>query len=98
MERLTNNLERDYNDYEHLEIIKKLTKLEDLEEQVGCPLEVRCQLFNNMIVYNDNGEIFIVNTIYPKSFVAELEYDFKEIEFKYSDYEKTWWLKPDRSE
>lgn len=51
--------------------INKLGKLEDLEEELGCPLEVVFKALEEGIVINENG---YVNTAYDnKEFNAEVD-------------------------
>lgn len=115
MERLTKNLNPIYVLTEEMEKeyitdkIKKLTnklgEYEDLEEQIGCPLEVIIKAQINKKIY--------VNSEYYKDKTCEIEISkdnfFPNFEFKsftddymydyyFKDYKKTWWLKEDRSE
>ena len=81
----------------------KLGKLEELEEQIGCPLEVRCNLDINNKIFDRFGNEYIAKSIGKKDFIA---YDAKKLEkneiyrelFEWKEYKKTWWLKEDRSE
>ena len=86
-----------------MELTNRLGKLEDLEEEIGCPLEVRCNLDLNDIIFDQFGTTYIVRSIGKKDFVA---YDTKKLEnnvfyrqlFLWKEYKVTWWLKEDRSE
>lgn len=86
-----------------IERLNKLGKLEDLEEEFGCPLEVRCKVTTGTYIYDENGNEYEVEFLYSLSFMAT---DGKcddngitiEAEFLWKDYKKTWWLKEDRSE
>ncbi len=75
----------------------ELESYKKLEEELGCPLEIRCKLYNNMDIVTDDG-FMIIKRLYPDCLIAASEYDFKEIKFPYKDYKKTWWLKIDKSE
>ncbi len=79
----------------------KLGKLENLEEQVGCPLEVRIQLNTDTIIYTDWGKMKIITL--SKKFFRAVRLGFcpthdPEFMFAYKDYKDGWWLKADRSE
>ena len=84
-----------------LAVDNKLGKLEDLEEQIGCPLEVREQaLTNGIYIKNIYGDMvnFKVMLVYKNK---ELGYYFRIINdgvVLLKDYKKTWFLKKDRSE
>ena len=76
--------------------IDKLGKLEDLEEQLGCPLEVIFKALKEGIYQSDGGR-----RKYPT-----IEYNGATKKFYFAfgtycnveDYKKTWWLKEDKSE
>ena len=77
--------------------IDKLGKYEDLEEEIGCPLEVRCKLYNIATVYGINGKERVI-ACWKDRFITVLCINNMKIIHKYSDYEETWWLKADMSE
>ena len=87
-------------------VYNKLGKLEDLEDELGCPLEVREKTLNsfycpkfendkklvNYYVYAFSSEELFVRLIYNS-------YDDiynEETTVLLEDYQKTWWLKGDR--
>lgn len=92
----------------------KLGKLEDLEEQIGCPLEVYTKLVYDTPVYDLNGNKGFVQTVKKyevdarirvKRYVVDVIYFSNEKGakdvvrgFPLEHYKKTWWLKADRSE
>ena len=55
--------------FEH-DIIQKLGKLEDLEEQLGCPLEVMFKALDEGIIINEEG---YVNSAYDNKEFNEKE-------------------------
>lgn len=82
------------------EFINKLGRLEDLEEQLGCPLEVVLKALQNGIYYED-----VANCM--KYIVVDLHFSLEGDFVLYFDddecllarnYKKTWWLKKDKSE
>ena len=79
----------------------KLGKLEDLEEQLGCPLEVREKAIKyGIYIKNIYGEMvnFKVMLVYKNE---QMGYYFRFINDGYvllADYKKTWWLKENREE
>ena len=85
------------------EFINKLGMLEDLEEQIGCPLEVRCKVVTDSVIYDENGvEYKVVNT-YMDYFDCENPFDNEMgycdlCAFSWVDYKETWFLKKDKSE
>lgn len=104
MERLTINSN---NGYEiNLDMIDKniedcrtkLGKLEDLEEEIGCPIEVIFRALKDGIYSKDFRE-----DITQRAVLMFWE-DYGWILQTYScdeytkDYKKTWWLKEDKSE
>lgn len=104
---ITNNENRRYGSP-----IDKLGKLEDLEEQLGCPLECMVAVFKAMkqdLIYCDigNGMYNLHNFRLDYVDLADDVY-FTRSEYHYvldddccifvKDYKKTWWLKEDKSE
>ena len=89
------------DDFDQLQnVYNKLGILEDLEEKLGCPLEVVFKAIEDGI-YDKKGEERSVNFDYNK---WEKEYYFNafsyddNIKLYLRDYKRTWWLKKDRSE
>lgn len=93
------------------ELKEELAKYKALEEELGCPLEVRDRaLMQEKIYYEENGKLFevIVMTCgwirYYKTKICTFNciydnpYTTKCLQIKTSDYKKTWWLKKDKSE
>jgi hypothetical protein len=93
------------------QIVNKLGQLEDLEEELGCPLEVVFKLAKQgRFYYEQDKELHLIvvfdielrnNTIYFNE--QWLDYDielgdFGTIELPLSQYGKTFWLKKDKSE
>ena len=92
------NSETDYN------AIQKLGKLEDIEEELGCPLEVVFRALKDGIIYEkENKYVLIPNLIFAQLLNEDvgdyhfINYDLPNLEnnliVKLSDYRKTWWLK-----
>ena len=90
----------------------KLGKLEDLEEQIGCPLEVLFRALKDGIYHNENygktstkeyeSYLSFSKSSIPNDYCIEIHYYFDGIYgtsyYSLKDYKKTWWLKADRSE
>ena len=113
MERLT-EFRKDLNRYEYKQdekgycfiqegqIINKLGKLEDLEEKLGCPLEVYVKIRQSIIekVYiqylGEMERMWIMAPIAKNGFGVVNGFITKSCFWK--DYKKTWWLKEDKSE
>ena len=93
--------ERGYCFIQEGQIVNKLGKLEDLEEELGCPLEVRERAIKyGIYIKNIDGEMvnFKVMLVYKNE---QLGYYFRIVNDGYvllTDYKKTWFLKEDKSE
>lgn len=81
-----------------IRLVQIVGRLEDLEEQIGCPFEVLFRALKDGIYHNEKFEhpILILD-----------EDSFKENSFNLmvvgtivylKEYKKTWWLKEDKSE
>ena len=96
--------------YEYLQAemdcMNKLGELEDIEEEIGCPLDVVFKALKEGIIYKeyDNKTELIPNMLYTELLNEETEscfrfinYDLQNLEnsliVKLKDYGKTWWLK-----
>lgn len=112
MNRLTNNQGFARNVKAREEMYDKLFELENIEESLGCPLEVVFKAMKPMIA--EGGGIYIerdydgyirfgkwsvyslINTENGYGFIPCFE---NESQIRYlKDYKKTWWLKEDKSE
>lgn len=82
-----------------LNMANKLGKLEDIEERLGCPLEVRERAMDNG-VYDSNGKHWNIEHYVPhlKSLHTKGIMTHTEKHFPLKDYKITWWLKKDKSE
>ena len=94
-----------------LAVDNKLGKLEDLEEQLDCPLEVIFKaiysgIYTNWDWYCDefdiNAELSHIDNVYygvnPFGKISIMFGYKKETIIALKDYKKTWWLKEDKSE
>lgn len=109
MNRLTNKLENNsydfacsYNTFMYNggqeEIINKLGKLEDIEEQLGCPLEVLFKALENGIYTIDKTWYSLVNLYFSdRNLYCQAKFK-NSIVVHIKDYKKTWWLKEDKTE
>lgn len=104
MSRLTEKV-KNTDDYIKLptkdkqEFINKLGKLEDLEEQIGCPLEVVFKAIYSGIYYiYPNGNIVLERSFKLNHYSSGWCLIKPKLNFKLEDYKKTWWLKRDKSE
>lgn len=89
----------------------KLFKLEDLEDELGCPLEVVFKALKEGINYNRedvartyNVKEWLDFATRPRLYYSDdwecwcWELFLGGYVLKLEDYQKTWWLKGDRSE
>lgn len=78
-----------------VETLTKLGKLEDIEEQLGCSLEVVFEALDEGIIINNTLEklpsLLKLNSINKWCFEMRAEIYFL------SDYQKTWWLKGEKT-
>ena len=83
-----------------LEIMQENQKYKNLEDELGCPLEVVFKaLKNNEIYLTHNGEIILDDS--PAlcfSYEGWYLYTCSGFYEFLKDYKKTWWLKEDLSE
>lgn len=106
MSRIT-KYRSDIQDYDYIELaggisqacVDKLGKLEDLEDELGCPLEIREQAFKNGF-YDADGNHYFCEHYVPslKAMHTKGVSTGNHKSFNLKDYKKTWWLKEDRSE
>lgn len=80
------------------EATDKLGKLEDLEEKIGCPLEVRCKIATFEEVFDENGDVMFIEMDANSWFECSNPKYIGCITLKYSDYKTKFWLKADKSE
>lgn len=91
-----------YNDIVRANARQKLGELEDLEEQLGCPIEKLIEFSRQETVYTIYGthtnEIVIVDLNLCRIHIS-INGDINNSYCLYfKDYKKTWWLKWDKSE
>ena len=112
MERLTENYKGKYlvmrtptkgvyTDYDRIRdidnCIQKLGKLEDLQDELGIPLEVLFKAFKSKIKLNKYNFLFVIEHLIKIEdefcFVVVDERNAFVVEsIKIKDYGKTWWL------
>ena len=79
--------------------IDELVQYRKLEEGIGCPLEVRSQIYEGQEVYNRLGDKRIISRVEQFTFeVYNPNNSWDRVDVSYSDHKITWWLKADRSE
>ena len=79
----------------------ELLAYKHLEEEIGCPIEVRCKLYNGALICDTSGKILSIHSIDKNSFECKIPVFEKSIKavvvmnriFSFSDYKMTWWLK-----
>lgn len=113
MNRLTKDLKTPHNDTTYSDIVKNsvdreqiaLTKLkiyEDLEEQLGCPLDVVFRILKGEKIIFEDREYFgsLRWNIYTEEFVFDLSSEGYEIGeyLTTKGYSKNWRLKGDKDE
>ena len=93
------------DDYDNLlddatNIAKQLIKYKQLEEEIGCPLDVVFKALSNGIYYGDNANwmMWVAVDLHLNLKGEYVLYFSEEEKFLTKDYKKTWWLREDRSE
>lgn len=80
-----------------LEIMQENQKYKNLEDELGCPLEVVTSKTAMVVKDNEIYEVDIMAVSFTNGniyFGSEWSFTTKKIK----DYKKTWWLKEDLSE
>lgn len=107
MNRLTKKVLDNYESIANSDTIKdKLGRLEDIEEQLGCQLEVAFKALMNGIytkesIFDNELDLFEVRGIEKKGVSVISQFcGYADCDFtcEYKDYKKTWWLRKDKSE
>lgn len=90
------------------EVYTKLGKLEDLEDELGCPIEVVFKALKEGLIieaYDDELDISSIETFEPNELVLDFVAksiitgeEYIDYVFPLENYKKTWWLNGDRSE
>lgn len=107
MNRITKNVGNDYtykNRYN--QAYHKLGKLEDIEEELECPLDFITTPYYisgiRKIWYHKKWCEVVIIVAYEEATRPYMEIrcsDYKNLKMVFlDDYKKTWWLKEDRSE
>ena len=81
------NSETDYN------AIQKLGKLEDIEEELGCPLEIIFKALEEDIIDAEGSRVSVCFEYIQASKEWLLIGKFCRTAYYVKDYQKTWWLK-----
>lgn len=81
----------------HKQCVNKLGKLEDLEDELGCPLEIITSK-TAMVVTNDSILELNIMAIGFNDGIIYFGSSWSLITRKLKDYKKTWWLKEDLNE
>ena len=100
MKRFTNRIRN------HVEVVdvtganNRLADLEDLQDDIGCPLEVRLKVTCDTEIYGASGEKYTVDYVYKDHFACHNENFGTDYEFDFSwwEYKTVWSLKEDKSE
>lgn len=105
MKRLTKKIRDDFYTAPNIgstdDLKYKLGKLEDLEEELGCPLEVLLKLRNQQYFFLNDKKYRILNICFEINTKPYIEYYFRNDYLKLElveNYKKNWWLNENKSE
>lgn len=79
-------------------IYRKLDKLEDIEEQLGCPLEVVFKALKDGIIIKDlpkgyeHRKVILNYLVNDNSFIFRPSAPYGSCKLYLKDYKKSWWL------
>jgi hypothetical protein len=97
MNRLTKKVLDNYESIANSDIIKdKLGRLEDIEEQLGCQLEVVFKALKQDYIFTKSGKHSRLE-FGTYGFEWCICYELRT-QIRVADYKKTWWLRKDKSE
>ena len=83
-----------------LDAIHKLGKLEDIEEELNCPIEVLHEALKNGIygILRGTDKLYNHTVIADDKSLYAIPLDIYDDQWLIKDYKKTWWLREDKSE
>ena len=99
LQQIDNQLINDGTNIQIRKLVDEVKKYKQLEKEIGCPLEVRCKLYDGAEIFTKDDGKWTVDNIDQYSFHAHSSEDSYFMEtFNYFNYKLTWWLKADKSE
>ena len=90
-----NDLEKTFDTF--MEYHDEVQEYKQLENEIGCPLEVRCKLYDGAIIYDENGRKMIVRNLGEHDFLTYQTKGASANLMYIKGYKKSWWLKADKS-
>ena len=84
-----------------IDCVNKLGRIEDIEEELGCPIDVFITAIKQKGIFTDYGYVETDNVGYTSDnkFVMSVDrWEYEQQLLLVSDYKRTWWLKEDKSE
>lgn len=88
--------------YEMMDALETIKEVVDLQEELGCPLNVFFKAFNGIYIIDDWHDLYFAKpALINGKFKIEQHYGVYDVATYYlelKDYKKTWWLKEDKSE
>lgn len=79
------------------QVFEELYRYKKIEEEIECPLEVRCKLYEGQEVYDKTNRKCEITHLYKRDFMVKAAQDIT-FRILYKNYKKTWWTKEDASE
>ena len=86
--------------YEMVEALETIKEVVDLQEELGCPLDVYVKLVTKQVttIYDELGEMCMVRNVDSANCIYVSKKFKGDFYLKVKHYKKTWWLKEDKSE
>lgn len=91
------------------EVCDELLKYKQLEEEIGCPLDVRCNVLPNSYIYTFGTSMDTIDVITRRRVINITKEGIcisystasgkeRTMTLPWKAYKKTWWLRKDKSE
>ena len=91
------------------EVCDELLKYKQREEQIGCPVEVRCEVLPDSYIYTFGTSMDTIDVVTGRKVTSissegiHISYSTasgreRDMTLPWKAYKRTWWLKSDKSE
>ena len=88
--------------YEMVDALETIKEVVDLQDKLGCPLNVFFKAFDGIYIIDDWHQLYFAKPVFiDGNFEIKQHYGVYDVAtyvLYLKDYKKTWWLKEDKSE